>query len=96
MTDEQQQFLTILDMRARLMSGGFNIMMAFDRIACPIPSPDNKSAILMKTAAQDILKWSQTLPAEEQKSLQSMMSSHIKDSVNYLKQAQKTVETVES
>ncbi|PPC84772.1 MAG: hypothetical protein CTY35_00175 [Methylotenera sp.] len=93
MTQETLDFVTELDMRARLTPGGHQLMMAFDRIACPIPLPGNKSAILMKGAAESIHQWGKTLPTDNQKTLQTLMTTHIKNSVVYLKQKAETAAT---
>ena len=83
-----RKFISILEMRIRLSGGGSSLTMSIDRISCPIPMANNKSAVLMRQSAKEILEWAKVLPQEEQKILNSIMSSHIKNSVNYLKEAQ--------
>lgn len=92
-TRRAEIFVSMVDMRARLLGNGCSIMQAFDRLACPMPG--NAHMIRMKAAANDILKWSQKLDPEDRKVLQLMMSNHIKTSVQHLKQ-DKTAESKEN
>lgn len=75
--------LAQIDMRCRLQGGGHHLLLSLDRIACPMPGQQNM--LRLKEATADIGKWGTTLPSELNKQIQSMITSHIRVSVEYLK-----------
>ncbi|MFL9611095.1 hypothetical protein ACKF11_13490 [Methylobacillus sp. Pita2] len=78
-----EDFVSQLDMRCRLQGNGHHLLLAMDRLACPMPG--HKNMTRLKTATNDIGKWSTTLPPEINKQIQSMITGHIRVSVEYLR-----------
>lgn len=75
---------TFLDIHSRICTGSFHMMLAIDRLACPIPEYKNVHIERMFDACKDFPRWSSSLAPQQKKDVLSVLTDHIKKTSQYL------------
>lgn len=78
--------VSIIDMKSRMNQGSPDIIIALDRIACPLETNPKKSIALIKEAFILLTSWSKNLSPTEQIEFQKALLTQVKSCVNYLEE----------